>query len=424
MLQTVPKQLFQGATTFLAPALDLRFAIDKSLTPAVGAATLTHVRSSNARYFDSSGVSQNAANDEARFEHDAIALTSHGLLIEDQRTNGLRNNTMSGAAAGTPGTLPTHWSSSIGALTREIVGTGTENGIDYIDIRYHGTTSTITSTIVFETATGIAAAVSEAWTESVFLKLAAGSFTNISSTNIIMQAINSGGSQVSLTGASSAALAIDGTLRRFAHSTTTSDAATAFIRFRVQFNHSSGVAIDVTLRVGLPQLALAPFVSSVIRTTGSAATRNADTISTSTTGVSSDRGTVLVEARTAPGAGTQHLWSLNDGTADERIYIQRNSSNEIHAIVVDGGVVQADLNLGTVAANTDFKVAFAWQDNSIAGCLNGGTVVTDAGASLPTITTQNWGHDYAGANQWNSTIARTRNFARRLPDSVLQRMST
>jgi hypothetical protein len=63
-------------------------------------------------------------------------ITNQGLLVEEARTNSIRNNSMQGAVAGTPGTLPTNWSESRAAgLTQTVVGTGTQNGIDYIDIR-------------------------------------------------------------------------------------------------------------------------------------------------------------------------------------------------------------------------------------------------------------------------------------------------
>ena len=61
--------------------------------------------------------------------------------------NEIRNPIMEGAVAGTPGTLPTHWGDGSGGLSREIVAVGVENNINYIDIRYFGTTTAGVSTI-------------------------------------------------------------------------------------------------------------------------------------------------------------------------------------------------------------------------------------------------------------------------------------
>src|SRR5262249_20993640 len=71
-------------------------------------------------------------------------ISNKGLLVEEARTNSIRNNSMQGAAAGTPGTIPTNWQSSINSsagLTQTIVGTGTTLGMEYIDIRAFGTTT-------------------------------------------------------------------------------------------------------------------------------------------------------------------------------------------------------------------------------------------------------------------------------------------
>lgn len=48
-----------------------------------------------------------------------------GLLVEPQRTNSIRNNSMQGAVAGTPGTPPTNWTmGTANGISREILGLG------------------------------------------------------------------------------------------------------------------------------------------------------------------------------------------------------------------------------------------------------------------------------------------------------------
>ncbi|MFM6192892.1 MAG: hypothetical protein ACKPFF_10615, partial [Planktothrix sp.] len=86
------------------PTLDLNFALTKSLDPRI-----TFTRASSGTYFDSNGVMQLASANTPRFDHNPNTKESLGLLIEEQRTNSIRNNTMQGAVAGTPGTLPTNW---------------------------------------------------------------------------------------------------------------------------------------------------------------------------------------------------------------------------------------------------------------------------------------------------------------------------
>ena len=90
----------------------------------------------------STKYAQDLAGVWTEFASGVPAITDRGILIEESRTNQIRNNSMQGAVAGTPGTLPTNWGVSVaGGLTRTVVGTGTENGIEYIDVRVQGTTT-------------------------------------------------------------------------------------------------------------------------------------------------------------------------------------------------------------------------------------------------------------------------------------------
>jgi len=86
------------------PSLDLRFALAKKLDPRI-----TFTRASSGTYFGPDGLMRTAGVNEPRFDHDPITGQSLGLLIEERRTNGIRNNTFVGAVVGNPGTLPTNW---------------------------------------------------------------------------------------------------------------------------------------------------------------------------------------------------------------------------------------------------------------------------------------------------------------------------
>src|SRR5262249_19050735 len=120
-----------------------------------------------------------------------------GLSIWEARTNSLRNNTMTGAVAGSPGTLPTNWTvSGFVGLTQTIVGTGTNNGIGYIDIQFSGTTGGTTGAINFESATQIAAANTQIWALSSFLALVGGSFTNVTAIKYSVLENTAGGALV------------------------------------------------------------------------------------------------------------------------------------------------------------------------------------------------------------------------------------
>lgn len=142
-------------------------------------------------------------------------------------------------------------------------------------------------------------------------------------------------------------------------------------------------------------------LSSYIPATTIPVTRAPDVISSTITSILGAANTIAVSART--GYGTGVVLQIDDGTENERYRVERNASNEIHVIVTDGGVDVADLDLGAVADNTDFKVVARLAVNDFAASLDGAAVVTDTGGALPTVTTFRPGMDSSG-DEWNSTI--------------------
>jgi hypothetical protein len=106
--------------------------------------------------------------------------------------------------------------------------------------------------VYFDTPTGIAAATAQTWAAAVYARISAGSATNISSQILAIDEITSGGAYV--TGGSSS-ISLTGSLTAFSFARTLNGGATvAFIRPFVRFSVTSGLAIDITLRLGLPDL--------------------------------------------------------------------------------------------------------------------------------------------------------------------------
>ena len=67
-------------------ALDLPFAVTKSLTARIGP-TPTFTRASAASFIGSDGLIQSATTNTPRFDHDPVTLACRGLLMEEGRTN-------------------------------------------------------------------------------------------------------------------------------------------------------------------------------------------------------------------------------------------------------------------------------------------------------------------------------------------------
>ena len=342
---------------------------------------ITFTRASTGSYFDATGTLQSAAIDSPRFDYDPSTLAAQGFLIEEARTNSIRNNTMQGAVAGTPGTVPTNWSivfNTVTGLSSSVVGTGTENGITYIDVRINGTPSASVAQgvqIGFDVSTGISAAASQTWTESVYLKVAAGSASNIANFRINIQQYNAG---VFVQSNSTVITAPSATLTRASATSTFSASTTTGALPLLALETTASAPIDITLRIGLPQLELGAFATSVIPTTTTALTRSADVASVNTLSpwYNQTAGTFYTEFSVPQIGRAGRLVAIDDGSTNNMIdaTVSATNATTIEAIAagVYGGFASA---VGSITANTTQKSAFTFSTSaSETACLNAGTV--------------------------------------------------
>jgi hypothetical protein len=423
------------------PTLNLDFANTKTLGPLV-----TFTRASSATFIDSAGTLQTAAVDVPRFDHNPTTGESLGLLVEEQRTNSIRNNTMVGAVAGTPGTSPTNWSLGfLSGLTQTIVGTGTESGIAYIDIRIFGTTSSaLFWGVAPEGATVVAANPNSIWTSTFYVRLVGGSLTNVTGVKNVLTNFNSSGAAlnqfaVALLTPTSAALAT----QRYSNSTTSAtfaDATTAFVRNFLQIEANSGVAIDITLRIGLPQLEQGAFATSVIPTSTAAATRSADVASITGANFSSwyrqDEGTWLGQyapiynaSATVP-SGTPHLLQVYTTASANNSYSIRgagtSTSQETFGRNPTVGLVFAsNSGVGFGVAGLLRKVAMGIDSAFIAATTNNSAISAPANTvaalmAAHDILTIGTGTTGGSPQQVNSHIRRLTFWPQRLSNSTLQ----
>jgi len=360
---------------------NLNFIGTDTLDPLV-----TFTRASTATFFNSAGVLTSAAINAPRFDYNPATLAAQGLLIEEARTNGIRNSTMQGAVAGTPGTLPTNWSQNNNTgIVPSVVGTGVENGITYIDLRFVGTTAVgQNNNVFFDSLAGIPASPSQVWTLSSYIRLVGGSLTNILRVEHgIIDTIAA--SQGTISAPTSAALA---TQRVTFTRTLSSGAVTGVQGFLQLIPAAAPVAIDITLRIGLPQLEQGAFATSVIPTTTTALTRAADVASVNTLSpwFNSVEGTVYFEGSTTNTAEAPFLTLQNAGLTD--LFRYSRSFTQSRLIVNVASVNQADLASGTsITLGATFKTAGVYKVNDFASVLNAGTVQTDTSGTVPTVTT-------------------------------------
>jgi hypothetical protein len=388
---------------------------------------VTFTRASTGTYFNSAGTLTSAAVDEARFDYNPSTLAAQGLLIEESRTNSIRNNTMVGAAAGTPGTAPTNWAMTAagGNITsREIVGIGTENGVTYIEVRYVFS-GAATANVRHEQAGTVTASVSQVWSATAYVKLVAGSLSNITTNQSITQ-YDSGfvGLEVSTTAFVPTVSALQ--TQRYSHIKTLNQATVASVASTVQIVASG--AADVTLRIGLPQLELGAFATSVIPTDNTAPlgkTREKDVASVNTLSpwYNAVEGTVYAEWVARLGVDQQAFGLVNVG---DGVRVRKRSTDQYGLVVRDP--TNRDLALNASPAITEgqiIKVAGAYAINDLALSGGGQSPATGSTYSVVTATTAFIGGNVsAGATYVNGYLRRVTYYPRRLSNADLQAITT
>ena len=405
-----------------AATLDLRFTASDTLDSRV-----TFTRSSSATRFDSRGVMETVSSDAARFDYDPTTLAHKGLLIEEQRTNSIRNNTMVGAVAGTPGTLPTNWARfTSGTAATAVVGTGSESGIAYVDVRFTGA-NTDGISFFMDGTTGHAAANGQTWTGACYYRLTAGAITNATVNHAVYEANSSGTALASTSSSLAAVTSAPLAAQRISATRTNNNASTAEEQLAIVVAGTGN--FDFTLRIGLPQLELGAFATSVIPTSGTAATRSADVATMTGANFSNwynqTEGTFVAEAVTArvvSTAGTG-VYSTSNAAANGSVAAFYRGSGATGA-TVDDVTSQCDMSpTAALAANAVFKSAFAVKANDFAVSGNGGAVSTDTVGTLPAMNQLLIGQKLSAA-VLNGHIRRLSYFPRRLSNAELQGLTS
>jgi hypothetical protein len=320
---------------------DLRFTSPGTLTYPPGWA---FNRASAGWCFDASGTLAQIAADTPRFDYNPATLACRGLLLEEARTNAIRNPRAEGAVAGTPGTNPTHWSVAAGSgISTSIIGTGTESGIPYIDVRFFGTaTATVNCSVRPEANSTIAATQGQTWTNSVFLRLMAGGFgTPAAGPRLTLNEYNSGGTYVGVTnGATFSPTAGALATQRYAFTTTITQATAAWVIPFFSVQYASGAIVDFTIRIGAWQLEHGNSASSPMLPppgTPGATTRAADRARI--TGLSIGAATLLVQCQAQAPTGGDVIpagYGPNDSAANSS-YFTINTSGTCAWSVNSGG---------------------------------------------------------------------------------------
>jgi hypothetical protein len=384
----------------VTPKLSLDFlsaTLDPRITFARAAATATRV--------NASGLIESVAADTARFDFNPVTLACKGLLVEETRENQfLRSNEFT----------TSYWVTQYVAISATanagVSPDGTNNAFKYIadttNVNHvQGQTSAVTS--------------GTAYTMSLFAKAAEVTkfqmymTTGFSAIPIATFDLTLGVVQTQPSGNSSSATIEpfgDGWYRCSITATASSTTTGVFRLLRplspiTDTTPYAGNNVDGFLAYGA-QLEVGAFATSYIPTTTTALTRNADVATITGTNFSdfwqAVKGGALVLATPSTVSGIRPLVQFDDNTADNIIALRGNAADP-ELQIVDGGTPQAQIDAGTIVANTPYSLTGWWQTNDCKARKDSGAVVTDTTATIPTVTQARIGSD--GTNYLNGTIA-------------------
>lgn len=342
---------------------------------------ITFARASSATYVNSAGLVATAANDAPRFTYAPNTLNRRGLLIEQSSTNLLLNSENFGS-----------WALTASTVTADTIVA--PNGLTTADTW----TSTGATAVISQNVTK--AAVALTYTASIWVKgsVTAFSFTvdNATPTNRGRAVFNLATAQITtvanegtFTGTSATITAYPNAWYRLTLTTTTGTTTT--VRPRLFFS-------DVGNSVNLwgAQLEQTNFVTSYISTTAATATRSADiaTISTLSPWFNASNGSVFAKY-SAVVSGVRSITAFDDGTANEKIGLQTDSTSG-QFVVVDDGVSQCAITAGSVVTNDTYSIAGTFSDGNFTASINGRPVEIVASGTLPTVDRLRLGVDQAG----------------------------
>lgn len=340
----------------------------------------------------------------------------------------MRNPRAEGAAAGTPGTMPTNWALSglPAGIASTVVGVVTVDGVQCLRLRVAGTpASASTPRLEVEGLSATAGANGQTWTVSKFLRIAAGTQANLE-LNLRMMGRDGSFSAYNI---ATVPLTPGGTLARQAATSAFSNAAIVFATADIQMVFTAGQAVDCTLDIGWPQLEQGAFASTpVLPIAGAPAvsTRGTDlaTASLAALGIgASGACTILLWAvvpQPAPAGIEQTLVTLDDGTTDNRYRLFNAAGGSSVQVGRSTGGTSLNVAAGTMTPGTAFRAGVAINGaGRIAGSLNGGAAVAQTGGPTAGLTTLRLGDNAAGTGSLFGLVRECRVLPYAVSDAAL-----
>ncbi len=385
----------------ITPAFSLDFqsaVLDPRITFTRAANTATRV--------NASGFVEAVSADTARFNYNSITLACLGLLIEEQRINLLLQSQNFG----------TSWNNTNSSESVDVAVSpdGTQNA----DKLIVNNGATVGASQINQIVSKSAAATT--YTFSVFGQAAGlnrmwlivsdgSSFSNRANfaISLVDGAVTiAAGSAGTFTAASGVVTAFkDGWHRASLTFTSSTETSVVARIYPLDSSITTGDGVK-GINIWGAQLEAGASATSYIPTTTGAVLRNADVAVITGTNFSdwwqAGLGGATVQTLPSTVSGIRPLIQFDDGTTNEIIVLRGNTTNP-ELYIVDGGAPQAQIDAGTIAANTAYSLTGWWATNDCKARKDSGAVVTDTTATIPTVTQARLGSD--GTNYLNGHLA-------------------
>jgi len=411
-----------SGAAIVRPTFSRDFAGEKTLDNGTGPA-ITFTRASDATFFDANGTLQTAGTNVPRFDHDPATGASRGLLIEEARTNLFERSAELDNA---------YWNKTRATVTAndQVSPDGGTNAEKVTANATNANGSHVNKAVTITSAATVSvSAFFKKGSNDHALILVGDAGANAARQwfNLDTGAVASSNTAGTGWAKSSATITSvgNGWYRCVFVVTTTGTTAQGVFYPAVSADLGfSATDVSTFGYIWGAQLEQGAFATSYIPTTTAAATRAAD--SAVVTPVSSfynaTEGTLFTAFRPRVVTGTRTLSAFDNDTEDEQVRL-RNVDTDPRLTVNDGGVEQANIDAGTVAAATDYRLAGAFKLDDFAASLNGASVATDTTGTMPTITHLRIGNSKAG-NIYNGAIARIAYWPKRLTNTLLEQLTT
>jgi len=387
------------------PSLDLPFANNKTLNDRVsGTNLITFTRNSIGTYVDSAGVIQTAAIDTPRFDHDPSTLESLGLLIEESRTNIMKDSGLTTQMVVNPGVTRTSGGfaapdGSTDASRVDLPEVAEDNKVIIITEQFAG----------LQTATD--------YTASVYLKGVNGgevvylTFESVTPQSFVVANLTTEWQRFDILGTT-----LTGGL---------------FFNVGVDTRTGTGQSYqpEQSFYVWGAQVELGAFPTSYIPTEAATVTRAEDIAVITGTNFSSwhnqDATTVFVEAtlQSPASAGQAPIVSVDDGAGSARVISRRAGAGVRNTANVD----LIDVTDPTDWDGENKKVAITWAPDDCALATDGVLIDTDTDTGSLTTVNQMWIGDAKVGGYlpvMGGHLKRLTYYPYRLSDTILQEITT